>query len=215
MAAEIAVVSPIDGSVVARRRLAGAGEIAAALAAARAAQRAWRAVPLAGRLGACRRFVAAMLAKKQAIGAELTRQMGRPVRYTPGEVERMASFLARSGVSPRRVIHSGKLRAGETAAILARALAPGLMLEEAESLGPNDSVDALIAAAQGWAETGSGDVMVAGHMPFMARALAGLVGAETSLEFAAFGSGAVACLEPGPGGRWRLLWLVSPELLGS
>ena len=160
-----------------------------------------------------------------------------------GEVERMASFLARSGVRPQRVVHSGKLRAGETAAILARALAPGLMLEEAESLGPNDSVDALIAAARGWAAAGSGDVMVAGHMPFMARALAQLVGAEPSLEFAAFGSGAVACLEPGAGGRlparsrsgfapafakpasagegrsakagWRLLWLVAPELLGG
>src|SRR3989338_4397800 len=80
-----------------------------------------------------------------------------------GEVERMASFLARSGVKPQRVVHSGKLRAGETAAILARALAPGLMLEEAESLGPNDPVYAFLAAAQGWAEAGSADVMVAGH----------------------------------------------------
>jgi acyl-CoA reductase-like NAD-dependent aldehyde dehydrogenase len=89
MAEEIAVVSPIDGSIVARRRLAGGAEIAAALSAARAAQREWRAVPLAGRIAAVRRFVAAMLARKNEIGEELTRQMGRPIRYTPMEVERM------------------------------------------------------------------------------------------------------------------------------
>lgn len=153
-----------------------------------------------------------------------------------GEVERMASFLARSGVRPRRVIHSGKLRAGETAAILARALVPGVMLEESENLGPEDSPDRLVSAANTWAKAaldgrgGGGesrraskdetnaapnDVMAVGHMPFMARALSGLVGAVASLEFAAFASGAVACLESDEDGRWRLLWLVSPELLGG
>ncbi len=144
------------------------------------------------------------------------------------EVERMASFLARSGVRPRRVIHSGKLRAGETAAILARALVPGVMLEESENLGPEDSPDRLVSAANTWAKAAldgrgatnaaTSDVLVAGHMPFMARALAALVGADAAPEFAAFASGAVACLETdegGSGGRWRLLWLVSPELLGG
>jgi acyl-CoA reductase-like NAD-dependent aldehyde dehydrogenase len=90
MAEELKVVSPIDGSIVARLPLAGAKEIAAALALAKKAQRDWRAVPLAGRIAVCQRFVAAMLARKQEIGAELTRQMGRPIRYTPMEVERMA-----------------------------------------------------------------------------------------------------------------------------
>jgi acyl-CoA reductase-like NAD-dependent aldehyde dehydrogenase len=89
MADDLNVVSPIDGSIVARRPLADGPAIAAALAAAKKAQREWRAVPLAGRTAVCRRFVAAMLARKQEIGVELTRQMGRPVRYTPMEVERM------------------------------------------------------------------------------------------------------------------------------
>ncbi len=89
MTDQIEVVSPIDGSVVARRKLAGATEIAAVLAAARKAQLDWRNVPLAGRIEVCRRFTAAMLVRKQDIAIELTRQMGRPIRYTPFEVERM------------------------------------------------------------------------------------------------------------------------------
>jgi acyl-CoA reductase-like NAD-dependent aldehyde dehydrogenase len=87
---EIKVVSPVDGSIVATRKLATGKEIDAVLAAARKAAREWRAVPVAARVETCKRFVVAMRAGKDEIGAELTRQMGRPIRYTPMEVERMA-----------------------------------------------------------------------------------------------------------------------------
>jgi phosphohistidine phosphatase len=147
------------------------------------------------------------------------------------EVERMASFLARGGARPRRVVHSQKLRAGETAAILARVLAPGVALEESETLGPEDSPERLVASAKNWADAaaiaaGSGpagpgatnnDVLIVGHMPFMAEAVAALVGAGVK-DFTDFATGGVACLESeesAKGTRWRLLWLVAPGLLGS
>jgi phosphohistidine phosphatase len=158
------------------------------------------------------------------------------------EVERMASFLARGGVHPRRIVHSQKLRAGETAAILARVLAPGIALEESEGLGPEDSPERLLASAKNWAQAAKvangpanaagNDVLVVGHMPFMAGALAALVGAGAAANpaahqktrpdqdagFADFATGAVACLESeatAKGVRWRLLWLVSPGVLGG
>jgi acyl-CoA reductase-like NAD-dependent aldehyde dehydrogenase len=88
--AEIKVMSPIDGSAVATRRLASTAEIRDATAMGRAAQRAWRAVPVPERARLCTRFVEAMLAKRREIAVELTRQMGRPIRYTPLEVDRLA-----------------------------------------------------------------------------------------------------------------------------
>ncbi len=87
---EFAVISPIDGSVVARRKYAAANEIAAALARARQAQRDWHAVPLAERMRITRKFTAAMRANKDELARELARQMGRPVRVAPLEIERMA-----------------------------------------------------------------------------------------------------------------------------
>jgi len=90
MSAILKTISPIDGSIYAERPLATASEITAALALARKAHDAWRHVPVGERAGVCARFVDAMLAKKQEIGVELTWQMGRPVRYTPGEVDRLA-----------------------------------------------------------------------------------------------------------------------------
>jgi len=135
------------------------------------------------------------------------------------QVERMASFLARGRVKPARFVNSGKLRAVETAAILAKTLNPRAVMEEGSGLQPHDPVGPLVEAANAWAadaaETGNGDVMVVGHLPFMARAVAALVGAGAGTEFADFATGSVACLEPDAGTRWRLVWFLSPELLGG
>lgn len=87
---DITCISPIDGSEVARRPIASPDEIAHALAAARAAQREWRHVPVAERAAMLSRFVDAMLAMKDEIAPELTRQMGRPIRYAAGELNGFA-----------------------------------------------------------------------------------------------------------------------------
>ena len=80
------IISPADGSIVAERRLAGAAEIDAALDRARAAFSRWQATPLAQRIAICQRFVAAFTGKREAIAAELTAQMGRPISHAPGEI---------------------------------------------------------------------------------------------------------------------------------
>ena len=84
--ASLKVVSPVDGRVYAERGLASSVEIGAALAAAREAQAEWQAVSVADRSAACLRFVDAMVARKDEFGKELSWQMGRPIRYTPGEI---------------------------------------------------------------------------------------------------------------------------------
>jgi len=86
MAASFKVISPIDGSVVAERPYAAAAQILAATQAARSAQRRWRDTPLAARMEICRAFVTHITGRKREIGTELTRQMGRPIRYTPNEI---------------------------------------------------------------------------------------------------------------------------------
>jgi acyl-CoA reductase-like NAD-dependent aldehyde dehydrogenase len=82
--------SPIDGSLVCERPLASVAEADAALARARAAQAAWRRVPVSERVRVIEASCRAFLARRDEIAAELTRQMGRPIRYAPFEVERCA-----------------------------------------------------------------------------------------------------------------------------
>jgi acyl-CoA reductase-like NAD-dependent aldehyde dehydrogenase len=81
-------ISPVDGSTLVEFALATDAEIGAALARAASAQLAWRRAPLAERAAICRRMTAAMVDKADAIGTELTWQMGRPVAYSPFEIKR-------------------------------------------------------------------------------------------------------------------------------
>ncbi len=93
MTQELITISPIDGREVVRRAYASEAQIAQALALAQSAQAAWQALGVGerGRIvsAAVDRFVAA----KDEIARAITIQMGRPLRYTPGEV---AGFEARA-----------------------------------------------------------------------------------------------------------------------
>jgi len=79
-------ISPIDGSLYVERPYNSAAEIAAALAGAIAAQKAWRRIPVADRGRMLSKAVDAFVGKKAAIAEEITRQIGRPLGQSPGEV---------------------------------------------------------------------------------------------------------------------------------
>jgi acyl-CoA reductase-like NAD-dependent aldehyde dehydrogenase len=84
-------LSPIDGRELVRRALATREQLAAALARAAAARDAWRTTPLAERCALVGRGIDRFGERKPQIAEELTLQMGRPLRYTPGEVETFAA----------------------------------------------------------------------------------------------------------------------------
>ncbi|MBL8267416.1 aldehyde dehydrogenase family protein [Steroidobacter sp.] len=79
-------LSPIDGSVYFEIELATPAVIDDTLDRARAAQRAWRSTSVADRAKILNRFCDLFESRRAEIATELTWQMGRPIRYTPGEV---------------------------------------------------------------------------------------------------------------------------------
>jgi acyl-CoA reductase-like NAD-dependent aldehyde dehydrogenase len=91
-------ITPVDGSVYAERELASSADIEAALDAAVRAQRAWRAQPLDERAALCGKLVDAFAACTGEIAEEITWQIGRPIRQSPGEMrgfeERARTMIA-------------------------------------------------------------------------------------------------------------------------
>ena len=81
MTETVQIISPVDGSIFATRQTLDGVAIAAAVTRAKAAQRAWRQVPVAERVTAVGRMVHALLAMNDEIVPELAWQMGRPVRF--------------------------------------------------------------------------------------------------------------------------------------
>jgi len=86
MADRFDTITPVDGSVYVERLYADADKIADALAKARAAQETWRRTPLSERAEICGKAVDAFVASSDGISQEITWQMGRPIRFSPGEV---------------------------------------------------------------------------------------------------------------------------------
>jgi phosphohistidine phosphatase len=125
------------------------------------------------------------------------------------DVERLSAFLGQSGVRVGRVIHSGKLRAEQTARCLAAAVAPGVEIESSGIINPNDNPRAFDWQSGSWDH----DTLVVGHLPFMAKLVAHLVNGDENRPVAAFQPGSMVCLERQDGSDWQINWMIRPELL--
>ena len=127
------------------------------------------------------------------------------------DIERLAEFLARAGIEVARVIDSGKLRAAQTADLLAAAVAPLVELEASDRINPNDD-----PAAFDWEQATEGqDTLVVGHLPFMARLVSLLVAGDADRPMTAYQPGSVVCLERDSDGHWQINWMIRPHLLGQ
>jgi len=122
------------------------------------------------------------------------------------DVEKVASFMKNAGVKTGQVWHSTKLRAKETAAIIAEALAFTMM--EKEGLAPNDPPAQWIERVNKAEE----NIIIVGHLPFLQRFVSLLLTGSESNEAVKFQQGGVVCLEKGDS-RWSIAWMVVPELL--
>ena len=124
------------------------------------------------------------------------------------DVTAVGRLLARSGIAAARMVHSGKLRAAQTADLLAGHLAPGTAVETMDGLGPNDPVEPV--ANELLAMTA--DIMLVGHLPFMGKLAARLVAGDETLSIAAFVPGTVLCVEAGGEGDFSIAWMTGPAL---
>jgi acyl-CoA reductase-like NAD-dependent aldehyde dehydrogenase len=104
-------ISPVDGRIYVERPLETAPGIDRALDSSQAAQAAWAALPLGARCEMLTKAVDAFVAKTNDIAAEITWQMGRPIRYTPGEVrgfEERARYMLSAAPQALAVIQPGE-----------------------------------------------------------------------------------------------------------
>lgn len=86
MSKVLKVISPVDGSVFYECPMHTQKDIEVALSRATEARRIWKNVPVGERKQYISRFIEAFEGNKQKISEELSWQMGRPVRFSPLEV---------------------------------------------------------------------------------------------------------------------------------
>ena len=125
------------------------------------------------------------------------------------DIDRLATFLNQAGVKVERVIHSGKLRAQQTAKQLAQAIAPEVELEVSGLINPNDNPKAFDWQSESWDR----DTLIVGHLPFMAKLVSHLLIDDENRLITAYQPGSIVCLEHMNGAEWQINWMIRPEVL--
>jgi phosphohistidine phosphatase len=124
-------------------------------------------------------------------------------------VEHLAEFLIPHRLELERVEHSGKLRARQTAEILAARLRPTHGMKEVTGLAPNDDLEPTRARLQRERE----NIMVVGHLPHLSRLVCRLLGLDIDRAVVRFQMGGVVRLDREEAGAWIVRWVLPPEVL--
>jgi phosphohistidine phosphatase len=128
-----------------------------------------------------------------------------------GEEEVMSVSKVTSGlhITPSKVYHSGKMRARQTAEIIAGALKiPNSLVQFIQGLNPNDDI-------RPWAEQISKekeDLMLVGHLPFLQRLASFLLCGNENARLVLFRYGAIVCLDQKEDKGWAVRWILTPEM---
>jgi phosphohistidine phosphatase len=130
------------------------------------------------------------------------------------DIKKVAAFIKPMQITVDNLWHSGKTRAMQTAEILAEAVIIMDEIAAHDGLAPNDDVQAIkeiiISAGQ--------NLMIVGHMPFMAKLASLILTGSESSDIVAFRQGGIVCLSCAPKGQeddtpWQIDWMITPEIL--
>jgi phosphohistidine phosphatase len=121
----------------------------------------------------------------------------------------MAFLDSHRVVEVETIYHSGKLRAEQTAMILAESIKPNRGIEEVEWLAPMDDPAIWAGKLAGMHE----DVMLVGHLPYMSKLASLLLTGDQNKTPVLIRNAGIVCLNRDPGGHWAADWIIVPEIL--
>ncbi|MGQ9571465.1 MAG: phosphohistidine phosphatase SixA [Thermodesulfovibrionales bacterium] len=126
------------------------------------------------------------------------------------DVKSVASYISRLNIELEEVLHSGKLRAKQTAEIMSEKLKISKGISQTDGLAPLD--DPII-----WADRlkkKSNPIMLVGHLPHLGKLASLLLCGEKEKKPVTFKMGGVVCLKRDDK-SWSLQWMITPETLIS
>lgn len=127
------------------------------------------------------------------------------------ETERIAQVAKGYGIRVARIVHSGKKRAEQTAAVYHDALSLKTHLEAIPGIDPLDDVRPFASSV-----LPESDLMVVGHMPFMQRLVSYLATGSEEMKIYQFQNSGIICLdateEPERKFDWFIKWTLNPNI---
>ena len=148
---------------------------------------------------------------QHALAMPKTEDIQRPLsKRGLNETIRIAGFLSmQANLRVSSILHSGKLRAQQTAEILADGIVPEGGVSAADGLKPMDDpaiwIDRLTAEER--------DIMLVGHLPHLSRLVSRLVCEDETRTVVTFRNSGVVALELDDNIAWSVSWIITPQLL--
>jgi len=128
-----------------------------------------------------------------------------------GETEVVAVSKMAGGlqIRPSKIYYSGKLRAKQTAEIIAGALKiSDSLVQPAPGLNPNDDIHPWVERISKERE----DLMLVGHLPFLEKLTSFLLCGDEKAGLVLFRYGAIVCLDQKGDKGWAVRWILTPEM---
>ncbi|MBD3233537.1 MAG: phosphohistidine phosphatase SixA [candidate division Zixibacteria bacterium] len=122
----------------------------------------------------------------------------------------VASYIAdKSLIDVRRILHSGKERARQTAEIFAESMSCGDRVVEEDSLEPNADPGIWISRLVDIND----NLMITGHLPHLNRLATMLLSGNPQNDIFTFGNASVVCLERNESRDWHVNWMITADIL--
>ena len=122
----------------------------------------------------------------------------------------MSDWAANAGVQISQIRHSGKLRAAQTASIMAEGLAPEHGVQATQGINPLDDPTPLAEELRSQRES----LMLVGHLPFLSRLAGKLLAGDPERSAVNFENAGIVCLRRTER-EWSLSRAMVPRLLNS
>jgi phosphohistidine phosphatase len=126
-------------------------------------------------------------------------------------VAQVAARANQAGVRIDTCVHSGKLRAEQTAQVLADAVAGG-RIESQDGLAPNDPVAPVVR----WLgeRTEDSSIALVGHLPFLDRLASSLIAGDEDGQVISFHMGGLVKLVPKRAqDGFAVVWVLAPDIV--
>ena len=127
------------------------------------------------------------------------------------ETNRIAQVAKGYKIPVQKIVHSGKKRAAQTAAIFHEILALEIPTKEISGINPMDDVRIFAATIER-----EENVMVVGHMPFMERLVSLLTTGSENCRVCKFQNSGIVCLDMERGEDttqdWFIKWTLNPHI---
>ena len=125
------------------------------------------------------------------------------------DITKTASYASRLNIDVNKIFHSPKLRARQTAQVLADCLKPTNGHSETAGLAPLD--DPFIWADRLKAQ--SDNIMLVGHLPHLGKLASLLLSGHSDKNVVSFKKAGIVCLERDEDQTWSVQWMITPEII--